>query len=144
MGPKVAAGFVIYRNVSNKIEYLLLQTSYGIHHWTPPKGHVDPGETDLVTAYRETIEESGLQKSDLKVYEDTKKTLNYKVKGKPKIVHYWLAELINPQAKVKLSHEHQDYKWLSLKEACDIVEYKDMQEVLTEFEGYLTNKSSNL
>lgn len=144
MGPKVAAGFVIYRNVSNKIEYLLLQTSYGIHHWTPPKGHVDPGETDLVTAYRETIEESGLQKSDLKVYEDTKKTLNYKVKGKPKIVHYWLAELINPQAKVKLSHEHQDYKWLSLKEACDIVGYKDMQEVLIEFEGYLTNKSSNL
>ncbi|CAG9762630.1 unnamed protein product [Ceutorhynchus assimilis] len=137
MSPKVAAGFVIFRYVSNNIEYLLLQTSYGIHHWTPPKGHVDPGETDLVTAYRETIEESGLQKSDIKVYEDTKMTLNYQVKGKPKIVHYWLAELINPSAKVKLSHEHQDFKWLPLKEACEIVGYKDMQDVLVNFENYL-------
>lgn len=38
MSPKVAAGFVVFRAISNQIEYLLLQTSYGIHHWTPPKG----------------------------------------------------------------------------------------------------------
>lgn len=35
---KVAAGFVIFRRITGRIEYLLLQTSYGIHHWTPPKG----------------------------------------------------------------------------------------------------------
>lgn len=35
---KVAAGFVIYKRVSENILYLLLQTSYGEHHWTPPKG----------------------------------------------------------------------------------------------------------
>lgn len=35
---KIAAGFVIFRRVANDIEYLLLQTSYGQHHWTPPKG----------------------------------------------------------------------------------------------------------
>jgi hypothetical protein len=35
----VAAGFIIFRRVGqNPIEYLLLQTSYGEHHWTPPKG----------------------------------------------------------------------------------------------------------
>jgi bis(5'-nucleosidyl)-tetraphosphatase len=89
----------------------LLQTSYGEHHWTPPKGHVDPGETEMATAIRETVEESGLKKGDLKIYEDVKRILNYKVKGKPKVVTYWLAELVNPQAKVKLSEEHQDYKW---------------------------------
>jgi hypothetical protein len=33
-----ASGFVIFRIVSKQIEYLLLQTSYGNHHWTPPKG----------------------------------------------------------------------------------------------------------
>ncbi len=34
-----AAGFIIFRQVGqNPIEYLLLQTSYGVHHWTPPKG----------------------------------------------------------------------------------------------------------
>ena len=40
-----AAGLIIYRLVAERIEYLLMQTSYGEHHWTPPKGHVDPGET---------------------------------------------------------------------------------------------------
>lgn len=35
---KVATGFVIFRMAALEIEYLLLQTSYGIHHWTPPKG----------------------------------------------------------------------------------------------------------
>lgn len=141
MSPKVAAGFVVFRRISNGIEYLLLQTSYGIHHWTPPKGHVDPGESDLETAYRETREESGLEQSDIKVYEDTKKTLNYKVKGKPKVVHYWLAELVNPSAKVKLSNEHQDFKWLSLKEACELSGYKDMQDVLVDFDNFLKSKS---
>lgn len=33
-----AAGLIVFRIVSNQIEYLLMQTSYGEHHWTPPKG----------------------------------------------------------------------------------------------------------
>ncbi len=34
-----AAGFIIFRQIGQApIEYLLLQTSYGEHHWTPPKG----------------------------------------------------------------------------------------------------------
>ena len=34
----VAAGFMIFRKFQDSIEYLILQTSYGTHHWTPPKG----------------------------------------------------------------------------------------------------------
>ena len=35
-----AAGFIIFRRVPphNIVEYLLMQTSYGQNHWTPPKG----------------------------------------------------------------------------------------------------------
>lgn len=34
-----AAGFIVYRkNCDNVVEYLLMQASYGNHHWTPPKG----------------------------------------------------------------------------------------------------------
>lgn len=35
---KRAAGLVIFRRLTDKIEYLMLRTSYGNHHWTPPKG----------------------------------------------------------------------------------------------------------
>ena len=37
-----AAGFIIFRRLPD-IQYLFMQTSYGGRHWTPPKGHVDPG-----------------------------------------------------------------------------------------------------
>lgn len=39
-----ACGFIVFRRLTSRspppdnIEYLLLQTSYGEHHWTPPKG----------------------------------------------------------------------------------------------------------
>lgn len=38
MSKKLAAGVILCRKVFGSIEYLLLQTSYGINHWTPPKG----------------------------------------------------------------------------------------------------------
>jgi len=34
----VAAGFIVFRTVSSQVQYLLLQASDGINHWTPPKG----------------------------------------------------------------------------------------------------------
>lgn len=56
---KRAAGFLIFRLVNSQAEYLLLKASYGSFHWSPPKGHVDPGEDDFTTALRETQEEAG-------------------------------------------------------------------------------------
>ncbi|CAH1640407.1 unnamed protein product [Spodoptera littoralis] len=133
MSPKRAAGLVIFRSVNQAIEFLMLQTSYGEHHWTPPKGHVDPGESDWVTALRETKEEAGLSEEDLEVFKDVTKVLNYNVNNKPKVVVYWLAKLKNPETKVQLSDEHQDLKWLPLREAQEIAGYEDMKELLLEF-----------
>ncbi|XP_022826592.1 bis(5'-nucleosyl)-tetraphosphatase [asymmetrical] [Spodoptera litura] len=133
MSPKRAAGLVIFRSVNQAIEFLMLQTSYGEHHWTPPKGHVDPGESDWVTALRETKEEAGLSEEDLEVFKDVTKVLNYNVNNKPKVVVYWLAKLKNPETKVQLSDEHQDLKWLSLREAQEIAGYEDMKALLLEF-----------
>lgn len=102
---------------------------------------MDPGETDeMVTALRETKEESGLSKSDLKIYDDAKRILNYQVKGKPKRVVYWLAELINPAAQIQLSDEHQDFKWLRLEEACVYGKYNDMIDMLKFYDNFLQNK----
>lgn len=93
----------------------------------------------MITALRETREESGLKETDLKIYPDSKHVLNYEVKGKPKRVVYWLAQLINPNAKVQLSDEHQDYKWLHLDEACLHGKFEDMQNMLKQFDEYIRN-----
>ncbi|XP_034388189.1 bis(5'-nucleosyl)-tetraphosphatase [asymmetrical] [Cyclopterus lumpus] len=131
-----ACGFIVFRRLAgctpppDGIEYLLLQTSYGKHHWTPPKGHVDPDEEDLTTALRETKEEAGLGAEQLQVIDGFARELRYEVRGRPKEVLYWLAELRDPGTAVTLSDEHQDYRWARLEEACTLAEYKDLQDTL--------------
>lgn len=130
-----AAGLIIYRLVEKRIEYLLLQTSYGQHHWTPPKGHVDSGESDFETALRETEEEAGLKAQDLDIDKDFKVELRYQATHHThgltdKVVTYWLAKLLSNETEVKLSDEHQDLKWLGLAEACKLSGYQDMQNAL--------------
>lgn len=135
-----AAGLILYRQISvgTPIEYLLLQHSYGKRHWTPPKGHVDPGEDELTTAKRETEEEAGLKPCDYNIIDEFKHTIFYKAWGKDKSVDYWLARLKDYNCQIKLSEEHQDFKWLQIKEACDLVGYKDMQSALLAANEFLT------
>ncbi|KAJ8338741.1 hypothetical protein SKAU_G00355270 [Synaphobranchus kaupii] len=88
-----ACGLIVFRRLiqplpADGIQYLLLQTSYGEHHWTPPKGHVDPGEDDMTTALRETQEEAGLGRGQLRVEEGFLSELRYEVRGRPKEVLY--------------------------------------------------------
>ncbi|KAE9417519.1 hypothetical protein Angca_006693, partial [Angiostrongylus cantonensis] len=131
-----AAGLVVFRRVLDRVEFLLLQASYPPFHWTPPKGHVDPGEDEWVAALRETKEEAGISQECLKFYEDCHETLRYEVNGKPKTVKYWLAMLQN-QNDVKLSHEHQNMKWAELDEAIKIAEYAEMGALLRKFKAYI-------
>lgn len=138
-----ACGFIVFRRLVGSIpppgsvEFLLLQTSYGEHHWTPPKGHVDPGEDDLTTALRETKEEAGLGAEHLQVIDDFVQKLHYEVRGKSKEVLYWLAELRDPGIAVTLSDEHQDYRWAQLEEACTLARYKDLQDTLRAAQRHL-------
>lgn len=53
-----SCGIIPYRQNGDEIEFLvLLQTN---HCWSFPKGHMDSGETETVTALRELFEETGL------------------------------------------------------------------------------------
>ncbi|XP_043831216.1 bis(5'-nucleosyl)-tetraphosphatase [asymmetrical] isoform X1 [Dromiciops gliroides] len=142
-----ACGFIIFRRpcvpkVDNSaIEFLLLQTSYGTNHWTPPKGHVDPGESDLETAFRETKEEAGLDANQLKIIEGFKSELNYVANSKPKTVIYWLAEVKDYNVAIRLCEEHQAYRWLNLEEACKLAQFKDMAATLREGHEFLCSKT---
>lgn len=146
-----AAGFLVYRLVSSEIQYLLLKASYGSFHWTPPKGeidiqkkisnhkfsrlgHVDPGEDDYTTALRETREEAGFTEQDMKIHKSLTKTLNYQVKGKNKVVIYWLAEIISGKDPI-LSDEHTEFKFLSKNEVSKFSSFPDFLEMLDYFDA---------
>lgn len=55
-----ACGLIICRTLSgsalkmgDEIEFLLLQTSYGKHHWTPPKGNIQLHGTEATRGGKE-------------------------------------------------------------------------------------------
>ncbi|KAK7111215.1 hypothetical protein V1264_010887 [Littorina saxatilis] len=137
----VAAGFIIFRRQQQKIEFLVMKHKYG-GHWGTPKGHVDPGESEFQTALRETEEEAGLTKDSLNILKNFESVLHYEARGNPKKVVYWLSELKDPNSPVTLSHEHTDYKWLPLEEACRLLQFADMQKAVKEAHDFITKSAS--
>lgn len=85
-----SCGAVIYtKNEIGSIEYLLIKHKNG-GHWSFPKGHMEAGETEIETAVREILEETGL---DVKIDQNFRFEMEYS--PKPKIlkkVVYFVAE----------------------------------------------------
>jgi len=100
-------------------------------------GHVDAGESELETAYRETAEEAGLLKHHLQLIDGFEKVLHYEVRGKPKKVFYWLAQLCDPDTPVIISSEHQQFAWFPLDAAVENAAYPDMQKVLHDADSFI-------
>lgn len=72
--------------------------------------------------------------SDLRIYKDISKTLEYRVKNHDKTVVYWLAELVDVTKSPTLSEEHEDLKWLNKDDAIRIAGFTDFAEMLEEFD----------
>ncbi|GAB1607652.1 hypothetical protein Ahia01_001049100 [Argonauta hians] len=138
---KVAAGLIVYRRLHSQIEFLLLQHCYGDKHWTPPKGHVDPGESEFQTALRETREEAGLDKSQMTIDETFREEIFYPVKSVPKRVVYWLSQVADPNVKITLSSEHIDFKWCTLKESLELTGFQNTRQVMERASEHLQKKS---
>lgn len=109
-----SCGFLIVKG--DPVESFLLMKH--ARRWDIPKGHVDPGETDEQCALRELVEETGIQESDLKIFEDFRHEVSYKVSGKrygvkdsevDKTLLVYLAELIS-DVEIRVT-EHEDYEW---------------------------------
>ena len=59
MSYEKSCGAVVFRKYHGNIELLLIKHVVG-GHWSFPKGHVEPGETETETAIREIKEETGI------------------------------------------------------------------------------------
>jgi len=132
-----AGGFILARIVDGKPHYLLLRsTRHG--GWGFPKGHADPGEDDLATARRETLEETGI--GDVAVVEGFAHRSEYDVRsGKRgayhKVVTYFLGT--TGQAAPLLSDEHTEADWLEFATALQRLEFPALREALTQADAHL-------
>jgi len=88
------------------------------HHdrWDLPKGHVEPGETLMQAAMRETFEETGIETSAIDVFTDFQFSDQYRVRyEKPVPKECWkqttiFLGVVSQPFEVVLT-EHTGYRW---------------------------------
>ena len=132
-----SCGIVLF----NSDEFLLIQhptKSNGDEgHWDFPKGHVEGNETELETAKRELIEETGIV--NFRLFDGFRYRIEYNFqKGNemvPKEVIFFLAE--SNTKEVELSFEHQNFVWLNEDLAHNKLTYTNAKEVLAAVKIFL-------
>ena len=133
-----SAGAVIFHQKKDAPEYLLLH--YTARHWDLPKGHIENGEKQKEAAKREVKEETGLEDIEFSPgFEETIKYF-YKREGRNffKVVVFFLAEA--KTKKVKISYEHQGFKWLPYEKALKQLTFKNAKEIIKKANNFLSRK----
>jgi 8-oxo-dGTP pyrophosphatase MutT (NUDIX family) len=83
MREQKSAGIVLFRNDSDKNEFLLLNYPQG--HWDFIKGKVEEGETSHETASRETKEETGI--TNIEFVDGFEESVEYDFRFKKENIH---------------------------------------------------------
>jgi 8-oxo-dGTP diphosphatase len=93
--------------------------------WTLPKGKLDAGESFEEAALREIDEETGLR---VRLVRELPAS-NYEVRGRPKVVRYWLMEVESDPGFVA-NDEVDELRWLERAEALRLLTYDRDRDVL--------------
>ena len=118
-----SCGFLIV-NGDPVVSFLLMKHP---DRWDLPKGHVDPGETDLQCALRELEEETGIKAEDIAIDDKFLFESRYNVSARrygeaggtvEKTLRIFLGRLVRD---VRLSlTEHDGYEWFDWRPPHDI------------------------
>lgn len=134
---ETSCGIIIFRINNNKREYLILHYEEG--HFDFPKGHIEEGETELKTAFRELEEETGIREPKLihSFYEQINYSYRRGDQNYTKQVTFFLA-LTSPNQEITLSGEHIGYEWLPFAKAVNTITYANAKNLLRKAEKFLT------
>ncbi|MBI4095217.1 MAG: NUDIX domain-containing protein [Candidatus Liptonbacteria bacterium] len=141
---QVVAGFVIYHRTHEGIKYLLLYRRGS--YWNFPKGHFDQGEKSLDTALRETEEETGLKKSDLRIVPGFRAYEKFYFRRGMQTIYdtviLYLAETKHPRVVIS-PREHSGFAWFLYHDALKVLgsKYMGTKRVLKQANDFLHRKS---
>jgi len=129
----VAAGIITKEDENGNPMVLLIQRAADDHwplHFEFPRGKCDKpiGEKPRPCAIREIKEETGL---DVVIDEFIGKFEYLADKGKRKSICYnYICKMKNPEQKVKLSHEHRTYKWITQMGEAEMMVHQDQKRFI--------------
>jgi 8-oxo-dGTP diphosphatase len=93
--------------------------------WTLPKGKLDRGESFEQAAVREVEEETGVRARLVRELPAT----TYRVRGRPKVVRYWLMEVEGDGPFVP-NDETDELRWVSPDQAQGLLSYEHDRELV--------------
>lgn len=134
---ETSAGALIFYLKDNQPVFLLLKY---INYWGFVKGLIEKDEREIETVRREANEEANI--SRVRFLEGFRQVIRYffKFDGKliSKEVIFLLGEVDKEQAeKVKVSFEHQGFKWLTFDDSMKLVKHKNEKELLLKANKFL-------
>ena len=128
MADEKACGVIIYKNENNTRKYVIIR-GVGLYqgYYGFPKGHMEPGETEIMTAIREVFEETAVQ-----VHIDSKfrETVHYSpMPGVEKEVVYFLTRTEQTEITPRVG-EIAEVEWVPLEKAESYLTHENDKTVL--------------
>lgn len=128
-----AAAVIMRYDENNTQQILLIQRATKDHwpnHWEFPRGKCDNGPSENIVSClkREVKEETGLDVNPLGLIDK----FQYLADGGKRLTtcFNYLCEQADPNQKIKLSHEHQDYKWISEVSQAEMLVLPDQKKTI--------------
>ena len=132
---ETSAGAIVFRENNGTRLYLLL--NYPSGHWDFVKGKMEEGESPHQTVIREAKEETGIE--DLDLFSGYEEEIRYDFQFEGELIHkkviFFLAK--TKTEKITISHEHQDFVWLSYEDAMKKTTYDNAKSILSKAEKLL-------
>jgi 8-oxo-dGTP pyrophosphatase MutT (NUDIX family) len=94
-----------------------------------PKGHIDPGETELDAAVREVREEAGVVTEPVGKLGEVRYFYRREGRTIPKSVAFFLLRYLSGETS-EHDHEIEDARWLDLRDALTTLTYEGEREMV--------------
>lgn len=122
-----SCGAIVFREMTGGTRVLLVQHKPG--HWSFPKGHVEPGETDHETAIREVLEETGVR---IRILSPFERSSTYSPRpGVSKTVVFFLGDYLGGRLEPQLS-EVREARWMPVEQAWNLLVFDRDLEIFKE------------
>lgn len=120
MKKEKACGCIVFKGN----EILVIKQHQGFYGF--PKGHMEKGETEIITALREVKEETNI---DVRINEKKRFEMSYIVNNNiNKTVIYFIGEAINDNIIIQ-KEELLEAKWININDVESILTYNNLKEL---------------
>ncbi|HHW70331.1 MAG TPA: NUDIX domain-containing protein [Clostridiales bacterium] len=134
-----SCGAIIYRDINDEIEYLLLRSARKDKFWGFAKGHMENKETEEETCIREVFEEAGIK---IKIKDGFRIGDRYKAaEDIDKEVILFLGNA-NEQSVSIQKEEIMEYRWCNYDDAMQLLTFESSKRMLAKAHEFLVHKKA--